>query len=1138
MNFNISLNDRFDLTKEFVLLNGSQALVRLCLIQAERDKVKGLNTSGYITGYRGSPLGAVDQQFNKAKDDLIARDITFREALNEDLAATSIWGAQQANIRGDGKTDGVYALWYGKGPGVDRSGDVFRHANLAGTDPNGGVLVAMGDDHTGESSTALHQSEYALIDAMMPILSPSGVQEIIDFGILGWELSRYAGVWVGLKCMKDTIEVTEVVDGSAQRIKVNKPDFSIPDEGVQIRTNDLAATQEERLHKIKIPAVKAFARKNKLNKEIFERKGARIGLLSAGKSWLDTIHALSLLGIDEKKAKKIGITTFKVGMVWPLEEETLVEWASGLDLVIVVEEKRKLLEDQVKAILYNKDRAPKVIGGQDEFGNEYLKSTYALDPTTIGDLIGQRLISETDDKGIRDSLADLRKAIAPVSNIAAKPKVPYFCAGCPHNSSTKVPSGSRAYAGIGCHYMAQWMERETEGYTQMGGEGANWIGESLFSNRKHVFQNLGDGTYNHSGILAVRAAVASGANITYKILFNDAVAMTGGQSHEGDISAFDIIRELKAIGLKKVVGVYDKKEQLDLGKYRNECEMFEREYLDEVQTDLSKIHGVTAIVFIQTCAAEKRRRRKKGLFPNPKERVFINPDVCEGCGDCGVESNCVAILPLETALGRKRQIDQSACNKDFSCLQGFCPSFVTIDNAVPKKLKSTEIEIPELQEVQVPQIDGTFNVVITGVGGTGVVTVGALLAMASHLESKGVGVMEMAGLAQKGGAVHIHCRIANKPESISAIRVSLGEVNSLIGCELSVSAGEKTLSLLRRGFSKGIISNQEANSGEFTRDPNFKIPTDGLKLAINARIGPDSVQYIDSQLIAERLMGDTIYANIVMLGASYQAGLLPLSAKALKQAIVLNGANVDQNLKAFDIGRLWISDQGKILQKISSFKGEDVEQTEKFDDILSDRYNRLLEYQNKSLADKYKKKCLEIKELSEDIALSVAKSYFKLLAYKDEYEVARLHQSTLLKNISENFDKASNITFYLSPPIISQKGKDGKMKKKAFGSWMLTAFAILSWLKFLRGTVFDIFGYSAERVAERELIQKYESDLERIKYELKIENFDLLMGLSLWPMDVKGFGHVKARNMDLALLRRDDVIQRLSNKTFVIKAAE
>ena len=1136
--YDISLNDRFDLKKNSVLLNGPQALVRLCLIQSERDKLNGLSTSGYITGYRGSPLGAVDQQFNRAKNILTDRKVFFREALNEDLAATAIWGAQQANIRGDGATDGVYSLWYGKGPGVDRSGDVFRHANLAGTDPNGGVLVAMGDDHTGESSTALHQSEYALIDSMIPIFSPAGVQELLDFGVLGWELSRFAGVWVGLKCMKDTVEVTEVVDGSVERIEVKKPVFSFPEEGVQIRTNDLAAIQEERLHKVKIPAVKAFARANNLNKVIFSKEGAKIGLVSAGKSWLDTVHALDLLGINEQKAKELGISTFKVGLVWPLEEETLVEWASGLDLIIVLEEKRKLLEDQIKSILYNIDGAPRVIGGKDEDGNELLRSNYSLDPTIIGELIGKRVVEETDDQDVKDSLADLKAATSSISNESIKPKVPYFCAGCPHNTSTKVPDGSRAYAGIGCHYMAQWMDRETEGYTHMGGEGANWIGESIFSNRKHVFQNLGDGTYNHSGILAVRAAVGSGVNITYKILFNDAVAMTGGQSHEGDITALGIIKELKAIGVKKVVGVYDQKEIFDLADYAKECEMFEREKLNIVQKDLALTEGVTAIVFIQTCAAEKRRRRKRGKFQDPNKRIYINPEVCEGCGDCGVESNCIAILPLETDLGRKRQVDQSSCNKDFSCLKGFCPSFVTLEGARPKKTNSVEINIPNLPEIDQPRIEGTFNLVVTGVGGTGVVTVGALLAMASHLEGKGVGVMEMAGLAQKGGAVHIHCRIAKSPKDISAVRVSLGEAHALIGCELAVSAGDKTLSLLRRGRTKALVSSQEANSGEFTRDPDFKIPSDGMKLAINARLGPDSVQYLSSQMLADFFLGDTIYANIIVLGASYQAGIVPLSVEALKQAIRLNGANVDNNLKAFDLGRLWVEDNKEIIKEMSDRKVGAPTELTSFESIVNDRYGRLINYQNRALAEKYKSKCFEIKLINEKLGISVARAYYKVLAYKDEYEVARLHYSTLQKQISENFDGVTGIKFHLAPPLLSKKGTDGKLKKLTLGSWILLTFRFLMLLKVLRGTVFDFFGYSLERKSERDLIKKYEGDIEEMKRNLSDDNFDLCMGLSLWPMEVKGFGHVKAENIKIALSNRSNLLGRLLRPALNVEAAE
>ena len=901
----ISLKDRFDLNKKFILLSGTQALVRAVLMQAARDKKNGITSAGYVTGYRGSPLGALDQQFDRAKNETDNWDIVFQPGLNEDSAATALWGAQQAELRGEGKYCGVFGLWYGKGHGVDRSGDVFRHANLAGTAPFGGVLVAMGDDHTGESSTTLHQSEYALVDSMMPILSPAGVQEILDFSAIGWALSRHAGVWVGLKCVKDTVEVSEVVDGRIDKVKIIS-DEELPSCDGSIRLTDLPIDQEKRLHVQKLPAVKRFALANKLDQIGFPNENAKIGIVSAGKSWLDTIHALEILGINKKRASELGVSTYKIGMVWPIEPKRLIEWARGLSVIIVVEEKRKLIEDQIKEIFFNRADRPIVIGKSDEFGNALFQSYFALEPIGIAIVLGNKIFSETKSGHIEKKIQSLRKVGESESNLSVPPRTPYFCAGCPHNSSTKIPDGSRAYAGIGCHYMAQWMERETEGFTHMGGEGANWIGESPFSNTRHVFQNIGDGTYNHSGLMSIRAAVSSQTNITYKILFNDAVAMTGGQGHDGDIGALDIIKELQAVGVKKVVGVYDEKEDLILSDFRKLVDVYPRDQLLEVQKSLVKVQGVSALVYIQTCAAEKRRRRKRGVLVDPDQRMFINPEVCEGCGDCGIQSNCVAILPKDTNLGRKRQIDQSSCNKDFSCVDGFCPSFVSIEGAVLKKNMPATLCMPDMNSPRIPSIEKTYNIVITGVGGTGVVTIGALLAMAAHLEGKGVAVMEMAGLAQKGGAVHIHCRIAKKPKDITAARVAYGEAHSLIGGELVVTAGEKTLSLLKRNKTKVVCASNEANAGEFALDRDFKLPTERMRLAISAKVGNKGVDFLDPVTIAKSFLGDSIFANVLLLGAAWQKGLVPLSRAAIRRAIELNQAGVEGNLRAFEFGR-WVA---------------------------------------------------------------------------------------------------------------------------------------------------------------------------------------------------------------------------------------
>ncbi len=857
----VALHDRFDLSKSPVLLNGTQALVRLMLMQRARDAAAGLNTAGYVTGYRGSPLGGVDLQMMRARKDLEAAQIVFQPGLNEDLAATALWGSQQAELRGEGKFDGVFGLWYGKGPGVDRSGDVMRHANMAGTSPRGGVLMAMGDDHTGESSTTLHQSDWAMVDAYMPIVSPAGVQEILDYGLYGWALSRYAGVWVGLKTMKDTIEATAVVDGRPDRMQFVIPDFTLPQGGLNIRLVDTPVAQEARMIDHKRFAAEYFARANGIDGRVWGRPGAKIGFVAAGKNWLDLVHALELLGLDAGEAERLGITTYKVGQTWPLDMHSFHEWAEGLELIVVVEEKRKLIEVQVKESIFDDRRGRRVYGwykgggaGADH-GEELFPTRYALDPVMIAEKIGQILIEEgRDTDRIRAGLAHLSEARAAdnASEIAAR--LPYFCSGCPHNTSTRVPEGSRAYAGIGCHYMVQWMDRSTVGFTQMGGEGANWIGEEPFSKRDHVFQNLGDGTYNHSGILAIRAAVDAGTNITYKILYNDAVAMTGGQKNEGDLQPQQIVQELKAMGVKHVAVVYDEKEEPLRDDFPQDVEWHERAKLDDVQRTYSQHKGVSAIVYIQTCAAEKRRRRKRGKFPDPDRRVFINTDVCEGCGDCGVQSNCVSIVPVETELGRKRAIDQSSCNKDYSCLRGFCPSFVTVEGGEVRKEATASVDVGALPHPELPAIDGTHNVIITGVGGTGVVTIGAIIAMAAHVDGKGAGMMEMAGLAQKGGAVHIHCRIAERPEDINAVRVATGECDALIGGDLVVSAGARTLGLMKTGRTGGVVNSHEIITGDFTRDTEFRLPAEQLRLSLERRL-QDRLTMFDASELGARADG-------------------------------------------------------------------------------------------------------------------------------------------------------------------------------------------------------------------------------------------------------------------------------------------
>ncbi|OIQ29543.1 MAG: indolepyruvate ferredoxin oxidoreductase [Alphaproteobacteria bacterium MedPE-SWcel] len=1132
----ISLNDRYDLEKSPILLNGTQALVRLMLMQKARDVAAGLNTAGLVTGYRGSPLGAVDMQMKRAEKLLNQSDVTFQYGLNEDLAVTALWGAQQAEIRGEGKYDGVFGLWYGKGPGVDRSGDALRHANMAGSSKHGGVLVAMGDDHTGESSTVLHQSEWSLLDCYLPIVSPAGVQEILDYGIYGYALSRFSGLWVGLKTMKDTIEVTSVVDGDPGRMALQTPKIDLPADGLNIRLDDDRFRQEDRIIDYKRFAAEAFSHANKMDKRVWGKPGAKIGFVAAGKNWLDLVHALSLLNIDENMADRLGITTYKVGQTWPMDMKGFHDWAEGLDLIVVIEEKRKLIEIQIKEALFDDRRGRRVYGwykgGAGSLHREELFPTkYALDPIMIAEKLGNILIEEgRDTEAVKAGLAALDDAKRADNAEDIASRLPYFCSGCPHNSSTKLPEGARAYAGIGCHFMVQWMDRETVGFTHMGGEGANWIGEAPFSNRTHVFQNLGDGTYNHSGVMAIRAALAAGTNMTYKILFNDAVAMTGGQQAEGALSAHQIAHELRAMGMKHIAVVYDEKEDVDATLFPKGMPMHERAELMTVQRKLEQTEGVSAIIYIQTCAAEKRRRRKKGLFPDPDQRVLINSDVCEGCGDCGVQSNCVSIVPKETELGRKRAIDQSSCNKDFSCVNGFCPSFLTVEGARVKKNATADLDLPDLPQPELPKIVGTHNVIITGVGGTGVVTIGAVLAQAAQIDGKGAGMMEMAGLAQKGGAVHIHCRIAEAPEDISAIRVATGEAHALIGGDLVVSAGAKTLGLTSAGRTGAVVNSHEIITGDFTRNTDFSLPSDRLQVALQARLR-DRVDLFDASELSRVTMGDSIFSNMMVFGAAWQRGLIPVSFEAIKQAIELNGAAVDKNLRAFDIGRwavLWPQEAERMLAPSI------VTLPTTLDDKIAYRRAHLVQYQGEALARRYQRMLDRIEDPR--LKEAVAKGYHKLLTYKDEYEVARLLLSSRAKAKAE-FDGDLKISFNLAPPLLGGKDANGRPKKRRFGPGTERVFRVLARLKRLRGTPLDLFGYTAERKMERALIRQYEADMAAWLGKADEVDLEALIALAELPLQIRGFGPVKMQSEAQAAKRREELLVALSRGTSPMKSA-
>ena len=1128
----VSLDDKYDLTQSHVLVTGYQALIRACLMQHERDRRAGLNTAGYVTGYRGSPLGGLDQQFMRAARQIAAANIKFQPGINEELAATALWGSQQAELRGEGKFDGVFGMWYGKGPGVDRSGDVFRHANFAGTSKNGGVLALMGDDHTAESSTTAHQSEFHFVDVMMPILNPAGVQEIIDYALYGWAMSRFTGTWTALKCMHETVESTGVVDGGLERVNIITPaDFSMPDGGLNIRLVDTILGQEARLHDFKRDAMLAFVHANKLNRTITSGgRNPKIGIITTGKAYLDVRQAFDELGIDEVKCNDLGLRLFKVGCVWPLPRQELADFAKGLDLIIVVEEKRSLIEVQVREELYGTANQPVCIGKKDEQDNWLFPVKGALDPNDVAICIGERLLRYGVNEELAANVARLKsaqRALSETSDVAQR--IPYFCSGCPHNTSTRVPDGSRAYAGIGCHYMAQWMERKTLGFTQMGGEGANWIGEAPFSNREHVFQNIGDGTYNHSGYLAIRAAIASGVTMTYKILFNDAVAMTGGQANDGGLTVPQIAAQVAAEGAARVVVVTDEPWKYAKGTdWPRGLTIHHREELDAIQRELATVPGVSVLIYDQTCAAEKRRRRKRGAFPDPDKRVVINDLVCEGCGDCGVKSNCVSVQPLETEWGRKRTIDQSSCNKDYSCVNGFCPSFVTVHGAKLKKGESvTEpSNWPALPAPSVPLINHPYGVIVTGIGGTGIVTIGAIVGMAAHLEGKGVGVIDMAGLAQKGGAVYSHIRIANTPDEIHAIRVAAGGADLVLGGDIVVVGAKKVLGAMKAGSTRVIVNTAEFLPGDFTRNTEFSLPTERLKRAIAAHAGRERSHFVDASRLATALLGNSIGANMFMLGYAYQLGALPLSAESIERAIEMNGEAVPMNVAAFRYGRRAAVDPKALealIEPRPQQQNDSVRLSQSFAETVERRAAFLTDYQNANYARRYRNLVERVRTVEAEkapgqcgLAEAVARYLFKLMAYKDEYEVARLYSETsFLDRVKSNFDgDRLRFEFHLAPPLLARRDpQTGEPKKMSVGPWMLKAFAVLAKLKFLRGTMFDPFGYTAERKTERGLVADYEKLLGEIVEQLMPNNHRIAVELAMIPEKIRGFGPVKQRHL-------------------------
>ncbi|MCH7930839.1 MAG: indolepyruvate ferredoxin oxidoreductase family protein [Proteobacteria bacterium] len=1139
----VTLDDKYALESGRVFLTGTQALVRLPIMQRQRDAAAGLNTACFISGYRGSPLGGFDRELWRAKPFIENNHIHFQPGVNEDLAATAVWGSQQVGLYPGARYDGVFAMWYGKGPGVDRSGDAFKHANNAGTARLGGVLALAGDDHTCKSSTLPHQSEYAFMDASIPVLNPAGVQEFLDLGLYGWAMSRYAGVWVGFKTIAETVDSSASVHVDPHRVEIAVPDdYEMPEGGLNIRWPDPPLDQERRLHEHKLYAALAFARANRLDGVAFGSSEPRFGIVTCGKSYLDVRQALEDLGIDEALAREIGLAVYKVALTWPLEREGVRRFAEGLDELLVVEEKRALIENQLKEQLYNWDAAlrPRVIGKFDEDGAWILPSIDELTPARIARVIARRIGRFFTSERIVERLAFLEAKEAALADRAAPiERLPYFCSGCPHNTSTRVPEGSRAMAGIGCHYMVQWMDRDTDTFTQMGAEGATWIGQAPFTETPHVFQNIGDGTYFHSGLLAIRAALAAEVNITYKLLYNDAVAMTGGQPIDGQLTVPQITHQLYGEGVRRLAVVSDEPGKYPRGAgFAKGVTIHHRDELDRVQREMRDRQGVSVLIYDQTCAAELRRRRKRGVAPDRDRRVVINAGVCEGCGDCGVASNCLSVIPLETEFGRKRTIDQSSCNKDFSCLNGFCPSFVTVHGGRLRKPEAParDAALADLPAPTLPALDAPYGILVTGVGGTGVVTIGALLGMAAHIEGLGVSVLDMTGLAQKYGAVISHLRIAAKPEDINAVRVAAGGARLLLGCDLIVAGGFDALAKIAAGETHAIVNSHESPTGEFTRKPDLAFPVELLRRRVSDAAGPGHAEFLDATGLATALLGDAIASNLFLVGYAWQKGLVPLSGEAIERAIELNGVAVEMNRRAFRWGRLCAHDRAAVEaaaaeaapatapdQRISASLGE----------IIERRLETLTKYQNAAYAERYKNLVERVGEAEAERAKglsglteAVARYYFKLLAYKDEYEVARLFtDGAFLRRVEAQFEGDYRLEFHLAPPLLAKRDPEtGRLRKSAYGAWMLSAFRLLAKLKGLRGTPFDPFGYATDRRTERRLITEYEAVVAELIANLDHDNHALAVEIASIPEHIRGYGHVKQAHLDEATAREAELL--------------
>jgi indolepyruvate ferredoxin oxidoreductase len=1127
----VSLDDKYRLAEGGLYLTGMQAIVRLLLEQARSDRSRGLVTEGFVSGYRGSPIGGLDRELWRAKPVLDEHGVRFVPGLNEELAATACWGTQQAPMFPKPRVQGVYSLWYAKNPGLDRASDAIKHATHAGTSRLGGVLAFAGDDHLAKSSAFGHQSEYGFVDCLMPVLVPASVAEIVEFGLAGWALSRFSGAWVGVKLAGSICEASATVEARAPH-DWPAPEFAFPPDGPHLRWPDDAYAAEFRAKAVRLPAAQAFVRAAGLDRTDGARSGtARLGIVAAGRAYAQLRQAWLELGIDERDLASLGVCVHKPAMVWPVEPERLLEFASGVETVLVVEDKRPLLEDQLKVLLHDRRHrdAPRVVGKRDESGASLLPEAGEVDALRLALELGRRL-------GVPESrLESLRSRVAAPAGPPPVVRTPYFCSGCPHNTSTRPPDDATVIGGIGCHTLAMGMDRGMLTFTHMGGEGASWIGIAPFVAESHVFQNMGDGTYQHSGVLGIRAAVAARSHVTFKILYNDAVAMTGGQPVEGLPSVARLTRQLAAEGVAKIAVVTDAPDKYDAAAdpFATGVTVHPREDLDHVQRTLREVGGVTALVYDQTCAAEKRRRRKVGTFPDPAKRLYINDRVCEGCGDCGVQSNCVSIVPLETEFGRKRQIDQASCNKDYSCARGFCPSFVTIEGGTLRRPAIRDAgTLPPPADARVEQ--AATRLLIAGVGGTGVVTVSAILGVAARIDGLAAAVYDVTGMAQKGGPVLGHVQLARDATALGSDRIPPGGADVLLAVDLVVAGMAEARACSGAGTT-AIVNLDVAPTGAFTRAADAVPDVATLVARVRERVG--TVEPVHATQVADAAVGDPVAAGLLLLGFAVQRGLVPLRLAAIEEAIRLNRVAIDRNLAAFAWGRRLAVDAGA-----ATTIGVREALPVTLEAVVERRAAELEAYQNAAYADRYRRLVARVREAEARVAPEavgearevapltrvVAEQAYRLMAYKDEYEVARLYSDpAFAANVAARFEGDYRLRFNFAPPLFARRDPHtGLPRKSEYGPWMYGALRLLARLRGLRGTWLDPFGYTDERRTERRLIAEYESLVEELIAGLDRERHAAAVELAGWPASVRGFGHVKARALEAATKSRDERLAR------------